>query len=128
MAAPPPDPTVEAHAGILVPDAALPSGYKLPIHWDAGVATAIWRDVREQSVQRWKDVGQFVKSLRDFAVAQAPIASGAGILAGSLLPVAGAPAAGAGAAAAGVPDPDILLLQQQLAKQHADHAAALIAI
>ncbi|KAK3259743.1 hypothetical protein CYMTET_31270 [Cymbomonas tetramitiformis] len=98
-------------AGILVPDAA----FKFPIHWDIGVATGIWRDVKEVSVQRWKDV--FVKSLRDSAVAQVPIAAGSGIVAGPLLPVV-----------AGAPHPAILLLQQQLAKQQADHVAALIAI
>ncbi|KAK3263938.1 hypothetical protein CYMTET_27292 [Cymbomonas tetramitiformis] len=104
-------------AGILVPGAALPSGFKFPIQWDVGAATAVWRDMKEVAVQRWKDVAHFVKSLRDFAVAQVPIAGGAGIVAGPLLPVV-----------AGAPDPANLLLQQQLAKQQADHAAALIAI
>eukprot|EP00854_Cymbomonas_tetramitiformis_P034124 gene34124-biopygen14436 len=125
----PVSPWAAAFPGILVQDAAQPLGYKFPIHWDVGAATAVWRDVREQSIQRWKDVGYFVKSLRDFAVAQAPIAGAAGGPAGQLLQVGGVPVVGALAvAAAEAPDPAILLLQQQLAQQQADHAAALIAI
>ncbi|KAK3263866.1 hypothetical protein CYMTET_27361 [Cymbomonas tetramitiformis] len=100
---------------ILTPDAATPSDIKIPFHWDIGVATTVWLDVKKVSIQRWKDVRHFVMSLQAFAVARVPIAAGPGMAVGPLLPIA-----------AGAPDPAIVLLQQQLAKQQADHTAALI--
>ena len=111
-------------AGIIVLDPAQPSGFALPVHWDIIAANVLWRDVKDIAVQRWKHVGHFVRSLQVFVAALVPVVDPQLIL-GAAAPI---PAAVGGVPAAVVQDPAILLLQQQLAQQQADHANALAAI
>ena len=97
----------------LVPDLTTASGHALPLEWEViPPAPIAWAPIKAAKITVWKLMGRVLQNLLTFAMD---------------LPAA-IPAAAPAAAPAAPADPAVALILQELARQKADHDAALVAL